>query len=288
MKRRLFAVLLAAGLSVSSFSMGVFAGETEAVTEQTTEAEPASESISEAVGEVEDAAGAESEAAAEGAVATIEDQAKTVVEQLLSQLSAMSDEQLESMMDSGDATYAKLAYNWQGVKQDLGNFIELETPVVTQGTDAITAVAAAKYDGVEESATVNVTFEQSLKDGTFDIQWEVDYPMSTLMKQAALNTLMGVGIVFLVLFFLSILIGKLHIIPDMIEARSKKAEPAAPAAPAAAPAPAASVAEEEDLVDDCELVAVIAAAIAAAENTSTDGFVVRSIRKANKRNWQRA
>ena len=61
---------------------------------------------------------------------------------------------------------------------------------------------------------------------------------------------------------------------------------AAPAyqAPVAAPAPVA----EEDLTDDLELVAVITAAIAASENTSSDGFLVRSIKKANKRNWQRA
>ena len=37
--------------------------------------------------------------------------------------------------------------------------------------------------------------------------------------------------------------------------------------------------EEQELVDDTELVAVIAAAIAAYEGTSTDGFVVRSIRR---------
>ena len=55
----------------------------------------------------------------------------------------------------------------------------------------------------------------------------------------------------------------------------------------AAPAPvAAPVAEPvvEDVTDDDELVAVIAAAIAASEGkTSTDGFVVRSIRKINRR-----
>ena len=55
----------------------------------------------------------------------------------------------------------------------------------------------------------------------------------------------------------------------------------------AAPAPvAAPVAEPvvEDVTDDGELVAVIAAAIAASEGkTSTDGFVVRSIRKINRR-----
>ena len=40
----------------------------------------------------------------------------------------------------------------------------------------------------------------------------------------------------------------------------------------------------EDVTDDGELIAVIAAAIAASEGkTSTDGFVVRSIRKVNRR-----
>ena len=46
--------------------------------------------------------------------------------------------------------------------------------------------------------------------------------------------------------------------------------------------------EEEEVIDDGELIAVIAAAIAASENTSTDSFVVRSIRKSKKGNWHRA
>ena len=47
------------------------------------------------------------------------------------------------------------------------------------------------------------------------------------------------------------------------------------------------VTDEEDLTDDYELVAVIAAAIAASEGAaSTDGFVVRSIRRANTIKWK--
>ena len=47
------------------------------------------------------------------------------------------------------------------------------------------------------------------------------------------------------------------------------------------------IAEQEDLSSDAELVAVIAAAIAAYEGSgSTDGFRVRSIRKVNN-NWKR-
>ena len=51
----------------------------------------------------------------------------------------------------------------------------------------------------------------------------------------------------------------------------------------------AQIVEKEELSDDLELVAVISAAIAAYEGSgSTDGFVVRSIRKANKSKWQNA
>ena len=43
--------------------------------------------------------------------------------------------------------------------------------------------------------------------------------------------------------------------------------------------PAETNATEENLMDDTELVAVIAAAIAASEGTSTSDFVVRSINR---------
>ena len=44
-------------------------------------------------------------------------------------------------------------------------------------------------------------------------------------------------------------------------------------------------AKAEDVTDDTELVAVIAAAIAEYEGTGTDGFVVRSIRRRPSNKW---
>lgn len=277
MRRRLSAVLLAAGLAVSAFSMGVYAEETETeVAEQVTEA--AAEAESEVAEEAE----------TETASMSMEEQLAAMTESYLSQLAVMTDEQLQAMVDSGDAGNAALAANWMSVKSDLGNFTGLESYEVTMTDDSMVLAGIVDYDGVDEKTDVEVTLTYNFSDYSVSMEWNIVYPFSTLMQQAALNTVMGLGIVFLALFFLSWLIGKLHYIPDMIEARAKKNAPAqtpAPAAPAPAAAPAA---EEEELVDDCELVAVIAAAIAAAENTSTDGFVVRSIRKANKKNWQRA
>ena len=90
----------------------------------------------------------------------------------------------------------------------------------------------------------------------------------------------------MVLILISLIISAFGVIPKIQESFApKKAE----IAPAPAPVPAAPVVEEEeDLSDDMELVAVIAAAIAAYEGTSVEGFQVRSIRRANTKNWKRA
>ena len=69
-------------------------------------------------------------------------------------------------------------------------------------------------------------------------------------------------------------------IRDRQEAKAKK-KAAEEAASAPTPAPVAAAPVQE--ADNSELIAVIAAAIAASEGTSTDGFVVRSIRKINRK-----
>lgn len=282
MKRRLSAVLLALGLSVSVFSMGVYAEETETqATEQVTE--PAAEEAQEAA-ESELAEG-ETEAAAQTEAMSQEDQIKQLMTQYLTQIAGYTDEQLDMMKESDDASSALIAANWSSVKEELGAFVEVTEAELS--ADGTSIVCHTKYEKIDDKTDVVVTYKVDQKAQTVSFEWDVQYPMGILMQRAALNTVMGLGIVFLTLLFLSWLIGQLHIIPDMIEKRTKKDAPApAPAAPAAAPAPAPVV--EEELTDDLELVAVITAAIAASENTSSDGFVVRSIKKSNKRNWQRA
>ena len=274
MKRRLSAVLLALGLSVSVLSMGVYAEEAETkATEQATEA--TTDAAAEEIKELEsDAAEVESEVAeAESEVAETE---------------ALSQEE-QQMKASDNASTALIAANWSSVKEELGNFVEIESVEsgISEDGYTMTVTCKAKYDKLNDKTDVTVVYEANQKDQSVSFSWDINYPMSQLIERAALNTVMGLGIVFLTLLFLSWLIGKLHIIPDMIEKKAKENEPVAPAAPVTFAAPEVEE-EEEDLTDDLELVAVITAAIAASENTSGDGFVVRSIKKANKRNWQRA
>ncbi|MDE6365647.1 MAG: OadG family protein, partial [Lachnospiraceae bacterium] len=105
---------------------------------------------------------------------------------------------------------------------------------------------------------------------------------------AALNTLLGMGTVFLVLILISIIISGFGVIPKIQASFApKKAEPVPePVAPAPT-APVVEEEEEEELSDDLELVAVIAAAIASYEGTSVEGFQVRSIKRANTNKWRR-
>lgn len=102
---------------------------------------------------------------------------------------------------------------------------------------------------------------------------------SVTWGEAGLNTVMGLGIVFLTLAFISILIaieGKIFTAIAKKKAAPKVVETPAPSAPAV---------EEEELSDDEELVAVITAAIYAFEAEAgtayvpADGLVVKSIRR---------
>ena len=95
-------------------------------------------------------------------------------------------------------------------------------------------------------------------------------------------TLIGMGVVFIVLIFISFIIGLFKYIPGS-GAYKKKEKPAekSVAQPVAEPAPAASV-TAAPVADDGQLVAVITAAIKAymdSQGVQGDGYVVRSIRR---------
>ena len=110
------------------------------------------------------------------------------------------------------------------------------------------------------------------------------------MAEAAVNTIIGITVVFLALLFISFVISLFKYINKFEQKLAdKKAGKAAPAPqPAPAPAPVVEAAPE---TDDLELIAVITAAIHAYEeaqgNNVTGDLVVRSIKKRNSR-WQNA
>lgn len=106
--------------------------------------------------------------------------------------------------------------------------------------------------------------------------------MGDAMTKAGLNTIIGMGTVFVVLILISAIISCFSLIPKIQAAFSKKNKKEDEQASGIDNAVAQIAIQEESVEesDDLELVAVIAAAIAASQGAaSTDGFVVRSIRK---------
>ena len=134
-----------------------------------------------------------------------------------------------------------------------------------------------KVDGSSHDANVEIIFDDEYM--MTSMSTNVIYSFSELMAKAFMNTLLGMGTVFIVLILISLIISCFTFIPKIQAAFTKKPQQEAAKPVPAAPKVSAPAAVEEE-TDDLELVAVIAAAIAASEGAaSTDGFVVRSIRK---------
>ena len=110
------------------------------------------------------------------------------------------------------------------------------------------------------------------------------------ISDAGINTVICLAVVFTVLIFISFLISLFKYIPKLEAALSKKDKKTELAENAVVNTVSQIEVkeEEEELSDDLELVAVITAAIAASAGSSTDGFVVRSIRRSNNSKWAKA
>ena len=204
---------------------------------------------------------------------TVKQTLVTTAEGLTDTIVALGDEDIENYSQSSDAFTVSAMSAWAGSKSELGALKERtgETEVKASD-DGYTVTVPASF----EKADANFVYVFDASTGApTSLTVDVQYSMAETLRRAVMNTIMGIAIVFIILIFLSFLIYLFRFIPNP-EAK-KKAQAAAPAP--AAPAPVAV----QETADDTELIAVITAAIAAAEGTTTDGFVVRSIRKINRK-----
>ncbi len=211
-------------------------------------------------------------------------------EETLRTFTAVPEDQIdtvvEALLKSRDSVTAGGLTAWKGAMHDTGALVDIISSKALENEDGTyEGIVVASFDN--RKAEFKVFFEQTDQGITItSYSFSPEYTTGEKLSKAAMNTLMGMGTVFLVLIFISVLIGCFKYINAFEnKARAKAAVPA-PAASTPAPVPAA--AEEEDLTDDLELVAVITAAIAAYDNTSADGLVVRSIKRANGAKWKRA
>ena len=209
---------------------------------------------------------------------------KSAAETLISQIAGFSDEEIETYLAQNDAFTTATMESWKGEKDELGAYSSIVSQNVEKDGDVVTISTVAQFEKAKADVVLMLDLGQQMYTS---MTYSVQYSLAANMQRAGMNTLMGIGIVFLMLVFLSFVIGLFKYIEKFQNVGKKKAAEEAPKAEEApAPAIAQSEAADEDFADDLELVAVISAAIAAYEYTSGDSFVVRSIKKSNK--WHRA
>ncbi len=156
------------------------------------------------------------------------------------------------------------------------------TDVKYELNDDDVLVVDATVQGTRHSALLKVYLGNDFNPT--DIGVTVNRSTGEKLENAGLNTLLGMGMAFAILIIISLIIS---LFPMLFGGNRKKKESDQEIVQKAIENTTAQIAEQEDLAGDAELVAVIAAAIAAYEGSaSTDGFQVRSIRKVNT-NWKK-
>lgn len=225
-------------------------------------------------------------------------QFQSVADFLIVNWSGMSSDVIEqyATLDAEDATDLIETYGlpftaeafttafagYEGTADELGAYVSTigyDEPTIKG--DEVTFVTHLQYEN--RTADLNIVFNK--KSIAQSVTLNPDYTIGEILQKAGLNTLLGMGTVFAVLIFISLVIYCFNFIPAFLGLFSKKNETAPTKAPEVKAAPVE--APQEELVDDGELVAAITAAICAYSGTSSDGFVVRSIRRADSATWKR-
>lgn len=200
----------------------------------------------------------------------------------------------ESMLDVFAAGYRnwydsidELGYaNNETLSDDIGvtHVEELKYWINKDGELMVDAIIEGTGDN---SHTAILEFSLDRKGMPILISVNVNHSLGEKLRSAGLNTLLGMGMAFAVLIIIALVISLFPIINKMTE---KKPETSQEITQKSMENVTSQIADKEELSEDAELVAVIAAAIAAYEGSAgTDGFVVRSVRKVGKAsNWKRA
>lgn len=198
-------------------------------------------------------------------------------ENFIVSFAGLSQEELQTVATQGDF-YGQAVQMWQESQEELGAFISVNESQYSVNGGVITIVSDVKFENKNADVTITL-LEETGEPTSFNV--EIEKTMGEKMEQAGMNTVLGIGIVFFILIFLTFIISLFRFIGE----KEKKPEETVQPVPVGQTEPMEAQIEQ---ADDKELIAVIAAAIAAYEGASADDFVVRSVKKVRKSSWKRA
>lgn len=207
------------------------------------------------------------------------DDIQSMMEQEVATLVSFTDDDRAYIQAYGADTAIKLVETWDEATADLEAYQGLGEFSITKTQDTMTVEQIIEFPGREVVVSHVYTYNYETKQAELtDASVDKVYTLGEKMEKAGLNTLMGMGTVFVVLILISLIIycfRFISVVQDKISGKGKTAE----AKTEETVAEQIEQRETQQLTDDLELVAVISAAVAAASGTSADGFVVRSIRR---------
>lgn len=209
---------------------------------------------------------------------------QSYMQSLVASLDIYSDEQIDSTLSQISEKEDPLDYHlfssFKEARAGEGALVGFGDMNVTIANGTMTLEQEVIYENRNLIFTMVCDYDAMLSTDSADMIEDASidkkYSLGETMSKAGMNTLMGIGVVFCILILISLVIYCFRIIPYLADRKKKKQANTTVAADAVVEQIAK---KEEQLVDDLELVAVISAAIAAATGSSTDGFVVRSIKR---------
>ena len=175
--------------------------------------------------------------------------------------------------------------SWDGARADLGDFVSITGMNAAYDDSGKDIIVTLDVVGSKRTAQVEAIYKDDLYKSLTSLTTNINWTFGEKMEKAGLNTLLGMGTVFIVLILISLIISLFNFIPK-IQAAFDKNKSDKNAKVEAVDNTIAQIIEKEEEEDDLELVAVITAAIAASGSSgSADDFVVRSIRRRKNSVW---
>lgn len=199
------------------------------------------------------------------------------LEMVIAQIDAMSEAERITFYESNEGAKEQVVLfrSWVEVSKQVGAYVGVDSFTVTKSGKSTTTDLTLQFE--QRPVVLSIVYknrDMSVENTTVDLV----YSTGEKMQRALMNTVMGMGTVFVMLIIICLIISCFSFIPKIenkLKARKEKGN-ADTAAEAAVQIPVQEYVPE---TDDLELVAVIAAAIAASTGQSTDDFVVRSIKR---------
>lgn len=197
-----------------------------------------------------------------------------------------TEDQEEQLLHSDEEMAVNLVTGLRAARDEAGSFEKVISTTLEEKDTTLNATVLTQHAkrNVEYVFVYEANPEYEYTEGALpyicsEITVNPVYSFGESMEKAGLNTLMGMGTVFLVLIFISFIISFFKYIPN--GSNNKKREVAN--IPSSQPVVSGNT---ENLMNDTQLVAVITAAIYAAEGSneanSKDQLVVRSIKRAKR------